>query len=141
MTNIKPLAQSADKWQRRTTASTQDYVTGVQNPRKSWQAAASAGEKNYEQGVTSAISRKSYGKGVKNAGDAAWQKGATTKGPGRFAEGAAGAAGDFSDGYAPYQQAIASLTLPERGPKGSPANLQRVNTVATALRSVFEKRA
>jgi len=140
MTNIKPIGASADKWSRRSSGATGDYSTGVQNPRKSWATAAKAGEKNYAQGVTQSIARGGFGKGVSACGDAGWQKGATTKGPGRYAEGVTGAQGDWTDGYQPYQTTMASLTLPDRGPKGSTQNLQRVNLVATAMRGTFEKK-
>lgn len=141
MANIKPLGQSAEKWARRSSAATSDYSTGVANPRKPWQAAALAGEKNYEQGVTASIGRKAFSKGVRKAGDAGWQAGAMQKGTGRFAEGVSLATGKWTEGFGPYQTVLAGLTLPDRGPKGSAGNLTRVNLVATALRTAFEKKA
>lgn len=141
MANIKPIQQSADKWNRRTSAATADYANGAANPRRPWGASTIASEKNYETGVQASIVRKSFAKGVRKVGDAGWQNGVAQKGASRFPEGVSLATGKYTDGYGPYQAVIAGLTLPERGPKGSPQNLQRVNTVATALRTAFEKKA
>ena len=140
MSNIKPIGVSSEKWQRRAAGATQDYSAGVSSPRTPWAAASAAGENNYKQGVTAAAARGAYGKGVKAAGDASWQKGAQIKGPSRYAEGVSLATDDWQKGYSPYHSAVAALTLPARGPKGSPQNLQRVNMVATTLRGVYEKK-
>lgn len=141
MANIKPLGQSAEKWSRKAAAATSDYGIGVANPRRPWAQETVKGEKNYEQGVQAAIARKSFSKGVRLAGDAGWQNGATQKGPGRFAEGVSLSTGKWSDGFSPYQTIIAGLTLPDRGARGSPQNLTRVNLVATALRTAYEKKS
>lgn len=138
MTNIKSLGVSAEKWSRRSAGATQDYSSGVASPRRSWAQASKDAEKNYQQGVTQAAGRGAYGKGIQATGDAGWQKGATQKGPSRYAEGVSLAVDDWGKGYNPYQAAISGLTLPARGPKGSPANLQRVSMVATTLRAVYE---
>lgn len=139
MANIKPLDQSADKWQRRAAVAGPDYISGVQNPRTPWAAAAAAAESNWKAGVAAASTRGAYSGGVRRAGDARWQAGATAKGPARFAEGVALATGEWQRGFAPYQSAIQALSLPARGPAGSPQNLQRVAAVAQALRAIKER--
>ena len=133
--NIKPLAMSAEKWVRRAGSAGQEYTEGVQSPRKPWAAATKAAEGNYEQGVQAAIGRKSFGKGVDRAGDAKWKDRASTLGSGRFASGVAASQDEYSKGFSKYASVLSSLTLPPRGAKGSPANLQRVAAVATALRN------
>ena len=139
MAAIKPIEQSSDKWVRRASAAGSDYLTGIQNPRKSWAGAAFEGEGNYKAGVTAAANRGAFGTGVKAAGDEKWRNGALKKGPGRFAEGVAIGRDDWGKGFSPYQSAIGALTLPARGPKGSPQNIQRVAAVATALRALKER--
>lgn len=76
---------------------------------------------------------------MKAAGDEKWRQNAQKKGPGRFAEGVAIGKDEWSKGFSPYQSAISALTLPARGPKGSPQNIQRVAAVATALRALKER--
>jgi len=61
------------------------------------------------------------------------------KGPQRFAEGVQLAEGEWQKGFGPYHTAISNLSLPARGPAGSPANLQRVAAIATTLRAVKDR--
>jgi hypothetical protein len=139
MAAIKPIEQSSDKWVRRASVAGADYLTGVQNPRKPWAAGAAEGEGNYKAGVVAAANAGRFGVGVRAAGDEKWRNGALKKGPGRFAEGVAIGKDDWGKGFAPYQSAIAALALPNRGPKGSAQNIQRVSTLCTALRTLKEK--
>jgi len=140
MANIKPIEESSDKWVRRASVASTDYLNGIQSPKKSWAQASMEAEQNYKTGVTAAANAGRYGKGVKSAGDSKWKENATAKGPGRFAEGVSLAKDDWQKGFAPYQNAIAALNLPPRGPKGDPKNIQRVSAVDNALRAVYEKK-
>lgn len=139
MAAIKPIEQSSDKWVRRASVAGSDYQQGVQNPRKAWASASAEAEGNYKAGVVAAANAGRYGSGVKAAGDEKWRNGAVKKGPGRFAEGVAIGKDDWARGFAPYQSAISAIALPARGPKGSPANIQRVSAIATALRAIKER--
>lgn len=141
MANIKPIDQASDKWARRAQVAGPDYQMGIENPRRSWSEAASAADANYRAGVTQAAAAGRFAAGVKAAGDEKWKKRARAVGPGRFAEGVQVAKPDWESGFRPYQDAIASVQLPPRGPKGSPANLQRVSAIATTLRTLFERQS
>jgi len=134
MAAVKDQNATAQKWARVTQQRTGDYQTGVQNPRVSWSQATQAGADNYNAGVQAAIAAKSFQKGVAAAGDDAWRRGATEKGPARFAEGVAIAEPAYSAAIGPYLQTIASTQLPPRYPKGDPRNLERVKVLAMALR-------
>lgn len=140
MANIKPLDQSADKWTRRASVASPDYTQGVENPRANWEEAAAAADGNYRSGVTAAANAGRYASGVRAAGSEKWKRGAITKGPSRFTEGVALAKDDWAKGFAPYRETISAIKLPPRGPAGSPANLQRVTAIATALRAVRERK-
>ena len=133
MANIKSVSEIAGKWARVTPARAADYKAGVENPKRDWAEAASAAESVYKQAVIEAANAGRYGKGIERAGTAKWKHGATTKGPSRFAAGVALGKDAYMKGFAPYQEVIASTSLPARGPKGDPANLQRVAAIATAL--------
>ncbi len=54
-------------------------------------------------------------------------------GPGRYSEGVRAAEPEYRAGFAPYHAVIANTTLPPRGPKGSPENIDRVRAIAEAL--------
>lgn len=137
--NIKPIEQSADKWLRRATVAGPDYENGVSNPRVSWSQAASAAENNYKAGVAAAAAAGRYSGGIRRAGDTKWRNNAVAKGAVRFADGVRLATGEWQSGFAPFQSALSGLTLPPRGPAGSPQNLQRVQQVDTTLRQVKER--
>ena len=132
---VKNLSDTASKWARRAGSASQEYSEGVSNPRRSWEQATKASEKNYEAGVNAAIGRKAFGKGVGEAGDAKWQQRSQELGSARFSSGVQASEGAYNEGFAPYLQTLQSITLPPRGSKGSPENLNRVAAVANALRA------
>lgn len=139
MAAIKPIEQSADKWQRRASVAQPDYQAGVQNPRTPWATAAAAADANYRQGVTAAATAGRFQAGVRAAGEERWRTATLAKGPSRFVEGVQLGVAEWQRGFAPFQQVISALALPARGPRGSPANLQRVSAVAQALRAARER--
>jgi len=121
------------KYVSATQASLAEYEAGVQNPKKDWADETKKAEKNYEAGVQAAIQRKSFSKGVEASGTANWKAKTLAKGPGRWAQGVALSEDDYAKGFAKYHTIIANLTLPPRGPKGDPKNIQRVAVIADAL--------
>ena len=131
--NIKSTERIKNKWMRVTSAAQAEYEEGVRNPRSSWAAGAKAAESSYEKGIQASIARKGYGKGVLAAGDATWSRNAIEKGPARFSQGVSLSADAYAAGFAPYAETLKSLSLPTRGPKGDPGNIQRVASVAKAL--------
>ena len=133
MPAIKPVSESADKWVKRAGAASADYARGVANPRRSWEEATLEAEGAQEAGVTEAITNKSFAKGVRNAGNAKWQRKATDVGAPRFGPGVAAAKSDYEQGFAPFANVIQGITLPPRGPKGDPRNFERVKIIGDAL--------
>lgn len=133
MAKIKSLDRISEKWKRVASGAQAEYEEGVKNPRVDWAEATAAAEQNYEQGVQQAISQKSFGKGVKSAGTAKWQKNAIEKGPQRFAQGVQLSEDNYKSGFAPFRTVIENTTLPPRGPKGDPKNIQRVAVLAKNL--------
>lgn len=140
MAAIRPIDSSSDKWVRRSSVAAPDYTQGVENPRRPWADAAAAADQNYRQGVTQAAQAGRFGQGVRAAGNDKWRNAAISKGPNRFTEGVSLARDEWESGFRPFQDAIAALSLPARGPKGSPQNIQRVSAVANTMRQLFERR-
>lgn len=139
MPKTKGVSNTVDKWQRRAAVAAPDYQNGVMNPRVPWDQAAKAGEANYRAAVTQAASEGRFGKGISRVGNDKWVKGATQKGPARFVEGVNVGAPNFQDRINTVLSTIEGVTLPPRGPKGSPANYQRVTPIGEALRRAFGK--
>lgn len=135
MPNVKSLASIREKWQRVTPARVQDYTEGVQSPTTDWATASKAAESSYETGVQQAISSKRFGKGITAAGTQKWQQRTVEKGSSRWPQGVQIAGPDFEKGFGPYRDIIERTQLPPRGPKGDPRNIERVATLARALRA------
>lgn len=133
MAQIRSVDSIAKKWAEVTPMRSQDYALGIANPRRSWAAATKAAEKSYEDGVTKAIGRKSFGKGVSKAGDEKWSRKASVNGVRNWGPGVAEAQGDYATGFAPYHAAIAAVQLPPRYARRDPRNLARVKAVVDAL--------
>jgi len=131
----KVRGNPSEKWTRKASAATQDYTDGIKDPRTPWAAATAASAANQAAGVQAAIARKAFEKGVAKAGDSKWSRKAAGVGASRFSQGVQAGSDDYAAGVAPYLQVIESTTLPPRGPKGDPRNLQRVAAIANALRA------
>lgn len=133
MPAIKPLDFISSKWKRVTALSAESYKEGVENPKTDWAKATADAEENYNKGVQAAIQQKRFGKGVRKAGTSKWQAGAVNKGTTRWPEGIRLSGTAYADGFAPFRETILSTTLPPRGPKGDPKNIDRVRIMADAL--------
>ena len=109
------------------------YEAGVKSPRRPWDEATINATKTWEDGVTAAIQAGRFKAGVAAAGLAKWQAKATKVGVSRYPEGVRVAKEDYVKGVTPYLDEIESITLPPRGPRGDPKNLDRVKAIADAL--------
>ena len=132
---IKSLSRIADKWGANSALAGDSYRDGVQSPRRSWAASAAAADDARRQGLAEADARNAFVNGVNAAGDTKWKNNATVLGPARFRQGVQNAKPAFSSGFSKYHSVIQGVTLPPRGPKGSPENIERVRAVADALHS------
>jgi hypothetical protein len=133
MPAVKSLDRIARKWIANSGMAGAEYEAGVRAPKTPWAGAAVAAGALYRQAVTEAAGRGAFEAGVSAAGEGKWQSRAIALGPGRFAQGVQVAEPDFRAGFGPIRQAIEATTLPAKGPKGSPANVQRFTTQRDAL--------
>lgn len=140
MAFIRSIEHIAKKFATVTPGRTEDYRIGVENPRRDWATATAAAESAYEAGVTQAIARKRFGKGVKLAGSETWQRGAVDKGTARWGPGVTMAQDKYARNFAPYRDAIERVTLPPRYARRDPRNLDRVKAIVNALVAAKEAR-
>lgn len=133
MAFIRSIEIIAKKWAEVTPMRADDYAAGIANPRRSWAAAAVAAEKAYEEGVTKAMQRNAFGKGVAKAGDAKWARKASINGVRNWGPGVAEAQGDYAAGFGPFRDAIKACVLPPRYANRDPRNLARVKAIVDAL--------
>jgi len=132
---VKDAQASATKFVQRAQAAAPQYTAGVQGAGQTWQSNTAASNDAYVQGVTAAANAGRFAAGVNKAGGAKYSQAAASKGAQRYPQGVANAGPSWQAGVQPYLTTIANLTLPPRGPAGSPANIQRVQVIAAALRA------
>jgi hypothetical protein len=128
----KDTASMAKKFVRNAGAAVGDYKDGVAQAGGEWETRTKESESAYEQGVQEAIGAKRFGKGVSGAGGR-YQGNAVLLGSQRYPQGIQNAEGAWQTGVAPSIDALKSLNLPPRGPRRSPANMQRAEAVARTL--------
>ncbi len=133
MPAIRSSSEIARKWAEVTPRRADDYKAGVSSPKKDWATETAAAEEQYNDGVTDAIGRGAFGRGVSEAGSEKWRKGALEKGVNRWGPGVRIAQPDFEAGFRPYRDTIEATTLPPRRRTGDPANIERVAVIAAAL--------
>ena len=132
---LRPIEKIVDKWRGRASAAGPDYAEGIAAPKTPWSVAATGAKEAWRQGITDAAGRDAYAKGVVKAGDAKWLKKASELGTRRFPEGVGAAVDDYKSGFAPFYDTLTKIELPPRRARGDPANVERVKTIMTALRS------
>ncbi len=69
MPATKSTKSTSDKWARVTPGRSEDYKIGINNPKRSWAAEATASKENYKAGVDKAHANNSFVKGIAAAGD------------------------------------------------------------------------
>lgn len=128
-------ANASARWVRRAGSAQQEYEEGVRSPRADWATATVASAPVHTTATQQALADGRFAKGVQAAGSSRWQSKALSKGAPRFGPGVADAESDYQKGVQPYLDVLNNVTLPPRGPKGDPKNIQRVIAVVTALRN------
>jgi len=133
MPAIRSLAKIAEKYKRVTPAKGPELEAGLRDPKKIWEDEASAAGPAWEGGVTDAIARGAFVKGVSEAGQAAYIGPALALGVKRYRDGVTYGVPKYSKKFGPFRDVIEGTTLPPRGPVGDPGNIERVRMMAAAL--------
>jgi hypothetical protein len=133
MANIKPIGTSAAKYKKNAANAGPDYKIGIETTPKDWAGNTAAAEPSYNTGVQAAIGRGAFGKGVTKTGTAGWKRKALAVGPTRYVAGIQQFGDNWLPGFTPFQETIAALQLPPKGPKNSPENYARVPAIGNAL--------
>ena len=139
MAAIKSITEIAQKFIDVTPGRASQYADGIKKPKRDWAQATEAAESRFEAGIQKAIQRKAFGKGVKEAGTAKFQKGALEKGVSRWPVGISLAKDAFAKGFGPFRDVIERVNLPERFAKRDPRNLLRVAAITKALGEAKEQ--
>lgn len=133
---VRPIAESQQKFAARAAAAQGDYQRGVSAAGGRWAAGAAASEDAWAGGVQEAVAQRRFGAGVRRGGVATkYQDRASKLGPQRFAQGVQEGAGEWGKNTAPYLDELRSMDPGPRGMKGSAQNFQRARNVAERLRA------
>lgn len=129
---VPAAAEVARKYVDVTPARATYYEAGVKGKGPDWEAAAVAAAKNYKAAVSAAdIDRRFIG-GVKGKAGKFNRK-VEAVGVSRYGPGVQAAEEDFRAGVDDYLKELAALDVPERGPRGSTGNYDRVRKIGEAL--------
>jgi hypothetical protein len=131
--DVKPLDSSASKFSTNAANAASEYAERAAGAADKWSRETQASAANYRTAVTAGNIEARFRRGVQKAGASKYQSKITQVGQGRFSEGVAGAGDDWSSGFGPYQQALGSMTLGARRPRGDAANYARVKQIGDAL--------
>lgn len=139
MPAVKSADKIASKWTTVTPQRAPQYEEGVKDPLKDWAKETAAAAGAYKAGVTDAIAKGRFEKGVTAAGTDKWKRKAVELGPRRFSEGVQVSGPDYEKGFKPYRDVIEKTVLPARFAKGDPRNIDRVRAMAAALADAKRK--
>ena len=135
-----PSADKAQmKYVSRASVAGSDYATNAAEAAQRYVEGAQKGEANYKAAVAKAAAEGRYGAGIRAKGSAKYADRVTRVGAGRFTEGVAVGQAEYGSAISKVLSTIASVTLPDRGPVGSPGNINRVAPIGVALRRAFGK--
>lgn len=140
MPKVPDIGRVAQKWAERAGSAQGAYMDGVQNPKEDWAQATTKAAETYKVAVIKAANDGKFARGVNRVGTQKQQQASIQKGSQRFTEGVAIAQPDYSAAMAPVLQTISSVTLPARGPKGDPKNIERVKAIDAALHQAKNSR-
>ena len=130
---IRSAEDIAKKWAEITPGRREYYAAGIEDPLEDWETNTTLAQGAYKAAVSAIDIGARFLGGVKRAGTAKWKRKAKAVGPSRFAEGVAVAEDDFRTGFAPFQAVIAATDIPDRKPRGDPANYERSKKIGAAL--------
>ncbi len=117
------------------------YKAGVSSPKQPQNTSAIAAVDRWQQSVSSGEAKARFTSGLRAAGEQGWMNGALNKGANHFPDGIRGGGNKYQTNVAPFLAAIASVTLPDKGIRGSSANYARVQAVGQALHALKVSRA
>lgn len=130
---VKSAAEIADKWAEVTPARASYYEEAAPAAGAEWEANTIQAASTYKAGISVAGIEKRFVGGVKRAGAEKFARKVRDVGVGRYGPGVSAAKADMASGVAPYRDVLEGLEIPDRGPRGSPANYAIVEKVGSAL--------
>ena len=130
---VKDVSASATKYVQNAQAASGEYAAAAAGAGADWETNTRAAASNFRQAVTAAGIEQRFARGVAAAGAEKYTRKINAVGAARYSSGVAEGGQDWATGFTPYAQTLAGISLPARQPRGSKANVQRVQAVMDAL--------
>lgn len=134
---VRDLNVAAKKLQQNGSAGSANYLSGVQS-NTNWAQQTEASAPNWAAGVQAAVSSGKFSKGVAKTGQSGWQQGVQSKGQANFQASMSRPAttAKWLSNFQPFATALAGITAPPKGVRGSPGNYGIVQTIGDTLHKV-----
>jgi hypothetical protein len=130
---VKSASDISKFWVQGAQSRADRYASAAPAAASTWQERSSAAAANFKAAIANPQIDKMYAGGITRAGAAKYASKIQAVGAARYSPGVAAAQSGYESGVAPYLDVLKGVDLPPRKVKGDPANLQRVQAVATAL--------
>ena len=130
---IASAEEIARKWKEVTPGRASYYEAGAVVAGDEWEKGTKAGADAYLSAVTAANIKQLFLGGVGRAGAGKYERKVKDVGVGRFSTGVQAAETDMREGFAPFREVIAGVTLTKRQPRGSLANWERSKEIGVPL--------
>jgi len=126
-------AETAAKWAEQTPLRSGYYESGTVGAGGTWETNTKGASKTFKAAIQAADIDKRFEGGVRRAGAAKFDRKVKDVGVDRFGPGVAAAQPDMQAGIDPYLAALAAMTIPARGARGSVGNYKIVQDIGVAL--------
>lgn len=131
--SIRSASVIAKKWADVTPGRASYYESEAPAAGAEWESSTLGAGGNYKAGISVAGIEARFVGGVRKAGAAKFARKVKEVGVARYGPGVSAAKGDMEAGISPFRDALDGLEIPDRGPRGSPANYAIVQKVGDAL--------
>lgn len=130
---VPSIDKVATKWVTEAPKRVDYYKEATPAAAPQWFANTTAAEATYKAAVTATGIEKRFVGGVKKAGAETFVRKVLSVGVDRYPRGIEAAKPEYEKGFGPFLEELGRVDVPERKPRGDPANYKRVETIGTAL--------
>ena len=125
MVAVKDISASAAKFARNAGAAGAEYAANSQAAAQRWSTNTQAAAPTYQQAISAPGVPARFARGVQKAGAGKYSAKIAAVGQNRYIEGVGVSEDAWKAGFQPFAQALGSLTLSPRRPRGDRANYRR----------------
>ena len=123
----------ANKWAEVTPGRSAYYQSGSSGKGSEWETNTTAAKNVYKMAISASGIENRYAGGVRKAGGGKWERKVSTVGVSRYGPGISAGKEDYAAGFGDYASLLSGMSIPDRGPRGDPANYAIVQKVGDAL--------